>query len=100
MLQPFSTAILVKWLPPDNVGLVCVTGYKLEWGENTPFQFSTGPQHLRSDQTEYVIKGLSKYTLYNHFFFSCDIIDILIFFSITPGKLSFQDFLDINVTSN
>ena len=57
-LEKFSNAILVRWLPPDNIGLVCVTGYSLEWGENSPFQFSSNP--LSGNETQYLIKELSK----------------------------------------
>jgi len=56
--EKFSNAILVRWLPPDNAGLVCVTGYSLRWGENSPFQFSSKP--LSGGQTQYLIKELSK----------------------------------------
>lgn len=59
MLKEFSNAILVGWQPPENAGLVCVTGYKIEWGENIPHQFSVGP--LSSDKTQHLIKGLCKY---------------------------------------
>lgn len=59
LLKEFSNAILLGWQPPENAGLVCVTGYKIEWGENIPYQFNVGP--LRSDKTQYLIKGLSKY---------------------------------------
>lgn len=59
MLKEFSNAILVGWQPPENAGLVCVTGYKIEWGENIPHQFSVGP--LSSGKTQHLIKGLCKY---------------------------------------
>ena len=59
LLKEFSNAILVGWQPPENAGLVCVTGYKIEWGENIPHQFSVGP--LSSDKTQHLIKGLCKY---------------------------------------
>lgn len=61
-LEKFPNAILVRWLPPDNAGLVCVTEYKLGWGENTPFQFSSKP--LSGNETEYLIKELSKCKVY------------------------------------
>ncbi|KAL9985599.1 hypothetical protein ACROYT_G008021 [Oculina patagonica] len=56
LLKKFPNAILVGWQPPDNAGLVCVTGYRISWGENSPYQFSIGP--LSSDKTQYLIKGL------------------------------------------
>ena len=58
LVEKFSNTILVGWQPPDNVGVVCVTGYKLFWGENSPFQFKK--DSLSSDTTQYLIKGLSK----------------------------------------
>lgn len=60
-LKKFPHAILVGWQPPDNAGLICVTGYKISWGENSPYQFSIGP--LSSDTKQYLIKGLSKYSV-------------------------------------
>jgi len=61
LLKEFSNAILVSWQPPENAGLVCITGYKIEWGENSPYQVNVD---LSSDKTQYLIKGLSKYICY------------------------------------
>ena len=58
LLKEFSNAILVGWQPPENAGLVCITGYKIEWGENSPYQVNVD---LSSDKTQYLIKGLGKY---------------------------------------
>ena len=57
-IKRFSSAILVKWLPPDNSGLICVTGYSLGWGKNTPYQASSKP--LSGDETQYLIDDLGK----------------------------------------
>ena len=64
-IDRFRNAILVRWLPPDNAGLVCVTGYLLWWGENTPFHFSAGP--LSKDHNHYLIKNLSEYKIISLF---------------------------------
>jgi len=58
LVKEFSNAILVGWQPPENAGLVCITGYKIEWGENSPYQVNVD---LSSDKTKYLIEGLSKY---------------------------------------
>lgn len=58
LLKEFSNAILVGWQPPENAGLVCITGYKIEWGENSPYQVNVD---LSSDKTQYLIKGLGKF---------------------------------------
>lgn len=55
-INKFRNAILVRWLPPDNAGLVCVTGYTLWWGENAPYQFSSEP--LTGDKRQYLIENL------------------------------------------
>ncbi|KAM7446448.1 putative aminophospholipid-translocase [Porites harrisoni] len=55
-IKRFPRAILVKWLPPDNSGLICVTGYSLGWGKNTPYQASSKP--LSGDKTQYLINDL------------------------------------------
>ena len=72
LLKDFSNAILVGWQPPENAGLVCITGYKIEWGENSPYQVNVD---LSKDKTQYLIKGLSKYTaifiFYKVFFDQC-----------------------------
>lgn len=63
-IERFQNAILVRWLPPDNAGLVCVTGYRLWWGENMPFHFSAEP--LSGDKNHYLINNLrpnQKYVL-------------------------------------
>jgi len=60
LLKEFSNTILVGWQPPENAGLVCITGYKIEWGENSPYQVNVD---LSSDKTQYLIKGLSKYII-------------------------------------
>ena len=68
LLRKFPNAILVGWQPPENAGLVCITGYKIEWGENSPFQVNVD---LSSDKTQYLIKGLSKYIVsFTHFLHS------------------------------
>ena len=61
-IEKFPNAILVRWLPPDDAGVVCVTEYHLGWGKNTPYQFNSKP--LSSDETQYLIKDLRKYSLY------------------------------------
>ena len=58
LVKEFSNAILVGWQPPENAGLVCITGYKIEWGENSPYQVNVD---LSKDKTQHLIKGLSKY---------------------------------------
>ena len=57
-IERFHSHILVKWLPPDNSGLICVTGYSLGWGKNTPYQASSKP--LSGDETQYLIDDLGK----------------------------------------
>ena len=66
-IERFQNAILVRWLPPDNAGLVCVTGYRLWWGENMPFHFSAEP--LSGHKNHYLINNLSEYKII--FFFHC-----------------------------
>lgn len=67
-IESFQNAILVRWLPPDNDGLVCVTGYRLWWGENMPFHFSAEP--LSGDKYQYLIKNLSEYKIILFFHFA------------------------------
>ena len=58
--KAFSNMIVIKWAPPDDAGLICVTGYNLGWGERSPYNKTV---ELDSDKLEYIIRGLSKYPL-------------------------------------